>query len=154
MLRHVLRALILWAALTVAESALSFTPPQFRPMADRVAGTESPVMPLDGAWRINPLPQDDFQTAPTTGPGWSDFTVPGQWLQQGFGVPRDRAVAVAADFEIPKSWADKRIILRFDAVHGGTDYWLNAKHVGYSENLFTPVEFDVTEAVRTAGTNR
>ncbi len=138
---------------TVDMSDLSFVPPRFRPIADVVAGIKSPTILLDGVWRINPSPQGSFQTDPTTGPGWSNFTVPGQWLQQGLDIPRDQPAAVASDFQIPKSWAGKRIILRFDAIHGGTDYWLNGKHLGYSENLFTPVEFDVTDAARAGGTN-
>jgi len=135
------------------KSDFHFAQPRFRPIADRVAGLRSAAFLLDGVWRINPSPQGGFQTEPTKGPGWHDFTVPGQWLQQGFDIPRNQPAAVATDFRVPKSWAGKRIILRFEAVHGGTDYWLNGEHLGYSENLFTPVEFDVTDAVRVGAKN-
>ena len=55
---------------------------------------------------------------------------------------------------IPKAWAGDRIILRFDAIHAGTRYWLNGQELGYSENLFTPVEWDITDAARPGQTNR
>ncbi len=134
-------------------STLSFLPPHYVPIPEEVAGLRMPVVKLDGIWRINPSPSADFQTQSTKGAGWADFTVPGQWLQQGFDVPRDRSVGVATDFDIPASWKGKRIVLRFDAVHGGTDYWLNGHHLGYSENLFTPVEFDITDAALIGKTN-
>ncbi len=88
------------------------------------------------------------------GPGWAPFKVPGQWLQQGFDVPQDKPVAVAREFVIPKAWAGNRIILRFDAVHAGTRYWLNGHELGYSENLFTPVEWDITDVAQPGQTNR
>ena len=68
-------------------------------------------------------------------------------------MPRDRNVAVATDFQVPAAWAGKRIVLRFDAVHGGAEYWLNGVRLGSSENLFTSVEFDVTRAAKVGGTN-
>ena len=80
--------------------------------------------------------------------------MPGQWLQQGFDVPQDKPVAVAREFVIPKAWAGDRIILRFDAIHAGTRYWLNGHELGYSENLFTPVEWDITDAAQPGQTNR
>ena len=42
---------------------------------------------------------------------------------------------------IPESFRGKRVFLRFDAVHGGTHYWLGRHYLGYGENLYTPVEF-------------
>src|SRR6185436_14807900 len=82
------------------------------------------------------------------------FQVPGQWLQQGYVIPASNTVAVAVEFVIPRQWADNRIILRFEAIHAGVHYWLNGKRLGYSENLFTPVEWDITETARLGKTNR
>src|SRR5262249_43035108 len=82
------------------------------------------------------------------------WQVPGQWLQQGFDIPQDKTVAVAREFVIPKDWDNHRIILRFDAIHAGTRYWLNGRELGRSENLFTPVEWDITYAGRVGETNR
>ncbi|MEP7257864.1 MAG: glycoside hydrolase family 2 TIM barrel-domain containing protein [Flavitalea sp.] len=120
----------------------------FRPLP-----SNSQVIMLDGTWRINPKPGNDFQTAAITENHWSDFTVPGQWTQQGFDIPDSVQAAVARDFTVPASWAGKTIKLRFDAVHGGTHYWLNGKYLGYNEALFIPVEFDVTDIIRPGASN-
>ncbi|MCX5759556.1 MAG: hypothetical protein NTU83_13840, partial [Candidatus Hydrogenedentes bacterium] len=135
-------------------SELRFTTPTFRPIAGkrrsvgRVSGRTE--IRLDGTWRINPSPPEDF----AEGPGWSDFRVPGQWTQQGFDIPRDKTVGVATTFAIPSAWAGKRLFLRFEAIHGGAKYWLNGRSLGSSENLFTPVEFDITDAAKPGETNR
>ena len=125
-------------------SDLYFVSPRIRPMAHEVAGLQQAAITLDGTWRLNPSPNDGFQNDGAEGPGWGDFVVPGQWLQQGFTIAPDQSVGVMAGFEVPAQWAGTRIFLRFDAIHGGADYWLNGHYVGHSENLFTPVEFDVT----------
>ena len=54
---------------------------------------------------------------------------------------------MAREFTVPKNWSGNRVILRFDAVHAGTTYWLNSRKLGYAENLFTPVEWDITDSV-------
>ncbi len=53
-----------------------------------------------------------------------------------------------------KEWSDRRIFLRFDAIHAGTHYWLNGVRLGYSENLFTPVEWEISRLVRLGASNR
>ena len=50
-------------------------------------------------------------------------------MQQGFDVPQDKPVAVAREFLVPKAWAGNRLMLRFDAVHAGTRYWLNGLRI-------------------------
>jgi beta-galactosidase len=137
---------------SVAVSDLLFAPPRFTPIAERIA-LGSPAILLDGNWRINLAAKDGFQSETTNEASWSNFTVPGQWLEQGFKVPADKHVAVAKDFDLPDSWSGQRIHLRFDAIHAGTRYWLNGKYLGYSENLFTPVEFDITDVTKAGASN-
>ena len=79
--------------------------------------------------------------------------MPGQWAQQGYDIPKDKTAAVAKEFTIPAKWAEYRIFLRFDAIHGGTHYWLNGQPLGYSENLFTPVEWEITDVAK-VGTDK
>jgi hypothetical protein len=66
----------------------------------------------------------------------------------------NKTVAMAREFHIPSDWAEHRIYLRFDAIHCGTHYWLNGEPLGYSENLFTPVEWEITDAVNVGKVNR
>jgi hypothetical protein len=139
---------------SLSTTNLFFEPVHYRPMPVKTAGLAKNCLLLDGIWAINPMPTNTPRARVLNGPGWAPFKVPGQWLQQGFDVPQDKPVAVAREFVIPKAWASNRIILRFDAIHAGTRYWLNGHELGYSENLFTPVEWDITEAGRPGQTNR
>ena len=139
---------------SLSTTNLFFEPVHYRPLPAKTAGLATNCLLLDGAWAINPAPTNDVRARPLNSPGWAPFKVPGQWLQQGFDVPQDKPVAVAREFVIPKAWAGNRIILRFDAVHAGTRYWLNGRELGYSENLFTPVEWDITDAAHPGQTNR
>ncbi len=122
---------------------LFFDPIRYRPMPVRTGDLETNQVLLDGTWKIDP------------GDGkWGGFKVPGQWLQQGYDIPQDKSVTVTHEFSIPKEWAGYRILLRFDAIHAGTHYKLNGKLLGYSENLFTPVEWEITDAAKVGETNR
>ncbi len=133
---------------------LFFEPVHYRPMAARVTGLKQNTVSLDGTWRIDPNPSHDVQAKPLDAVNWRNFQVPGQWAQQGYDIPQDKTVAVAREFTIPAAWAGYRIFLRFDAIHGGTHYWLNGKPLGYSENLFTPVEWEITDAAKVGQMNR
>jgi beta-galactosidase len=132
----------------------AFQPVHYRPMAAKVIGLKTNIVSLDGAWRIDPKPSQDVREKPLNAASWGSFRVPGQWAQQGYDIPRDQTAALAREFTIPAKWAGYRIFLRFDAIHGGTHYWLNGKPLGYSENLFTPVEWEITEAARPGQVNR
>lgn len=171
------------AARAVPASDLFFQPVRYRPIPAEVGGLKDPQMSLDGVWRINLSASDEVRKAPLDAKGWGNLNVPGQWVQQGYDVPQDKAVAMAKEFEIPAAWKGYRLILRFDAIHAGTRYWLNGKPISppldkggrgeveveaapaaasaahdtsasYSENLFTPVEWDITDAARVGGHNR
>ncbi|MCX6927230.1 MAG: hypothetical protein NT154_29110, partial [Verrucomicrobia bacterium] len=139
---------------SVSATNLFFEPVHYRPLPARTIGLDKNCLLLDGTWALNPAPTSNARAQPLSGPVWAPFKVPGQWLQQGFDVPQEKPLAVAREFVIPKAWVSHRIILRFDAVHAGTRYWLNGHELGYSENLFTPVEWDITELVRPGQTNR
>ena len=139
---------------SISASNLFFEPVHYRPLPATTAGPDKNCLLLDGTWAINPTPTNTPRARPLNGPGWASFKVPGQWLQQGFDVPQDKPVAMAREFVVPKTWTGDRIILRFDAIHAGTRYWLNGHELGYSENLFTPVEWDITDAAHPGQTNR
>ena len=141
-------------SVTLNTTNLFFEPVHYRPLPQKSAELSKNSLLLDGTWLLDPTPAAGVRTHALLSPGWKAFRVPGQWLQQGFDVPQDKPVAMAKEFLIPKQWAGSRIILRFDAIHAGTRYWLNGRELGYSENLFTPVEWDITEAARPGQTNR
>jgi len=104
--------------------------PVFRPM------DLNNVVLLDGEWQV--------ETAAKKG----SFRVPGQLLQQGYGVPEEEVVTFSREFSLPERFNQKNVYLRLDAMHGNAKYMLNGKRIGESERLFTPVEFDITGVVK------
>ena len=133
---------------------LIFAPVHYRPMPAGVPGLKRNIVSLDGAWRIEPKAGPDARQHPLKATNWGNFHAPGQWAQQGYDIPRGQTSALAREFNLPAEWAGYRIFLRFDAIHGGTHYWLNGKPLGYSENISTPVEWEITEAAKIGQTNR
>ncbi len=47
-------------------------------------------------------------------------------------------------FNLPESWEGQQVHVVFDGVESGYALWLNGEYVGYSEDTFTPSEFDLT----------
>lgn len=139
---------------TMPVSDFTFEPVRYRPIPAAVSGVRRVQRSLDGVWRIQPKPPANVREVPLSDPSWATMRVPGQWVQAGFDVPLDQTVAMAREFRVPREWAGRRVILRFDSIHAGTRYWLNGRLLGESEHLYTPVEFDVTEAVRLGEINR
>jgi len=137
---------------------LSYSPPRFHPIPASVPGLRIVQVSLDGQWRLDPDPGKSASAGtpavPLTAPRWRPFQVPGQFVQQGFEVPQDRTVAVAREFTVPAAWAGRRVFLRFDAVHASTRYQVNGRPLGASENLFTPVEFEITDLAKPGLTSR
>jgi len=54
-------------------------------------------------------------------------------------------------FEIPKGWANKRILLHFGAVDWDATVWLNGKEIGTHRGGYDPFTFDITDALNTTG---
>lgn len=48
-------------------------------------------------------------------------------------------------FMVKKGWQDKRVFLSFQGVETAFYVWLNGKFIGYSEDSFTPAEFEITD---------
>src|SRR5699024_5922306 len=47
-------------------------------------------------------------------------------------------------FTIPAGWQDQPVYINFQGVESAFYVWLNGDLVGYSEDTFTPAEFDLT----------
>jgi beta-galactosidase len=57
------------------------------------------------------------------------------------------------DFTVPENWDKERVVLHFGAVKSAFYCWVNGKQVGYSQDSFTPSEFDITSLLK-SGSNR
>lgn len=54
-------------------------------------------------------------------------------------------------FDLPEHMQGKRVVLRFDGAEQAMFVWLNGTFVGYSEDSYTPAEFDLTPYIREKG---
>ena len=48
-------------------------------------------------------------------------------------------------FEVPEPMRGRRLFISFQGVESAIALWLNGKYVGYSEDSFTPADFELTE---------
>ncbi len=51
-------------------------------------------------------------------------------------------------FVLPRQWAKRTVYISFQGAESGLAVWLNGSYVGYSEDGFTPSEFDLTPYLR------
>ena len=113
--------------------------------------------------------------------GWDTIPVPSTWEREGYGTPlyvnskypfhvdpprvmgepdtsftsyreRNPVGSYVRDFEVPKDWHGKRVILHFGGVYSAMFVWVNGTQVGYSQDSRLPAEFDITTLLR-PGTN-
>lgn len=135
---------------------------------------------LNGVWKfklvtkpaLRPL---DCYAVSYNDQAWSSITVPGDWQTQGFDYPiytnttypwsgyENISPPVAPTvynpvgsyrktFTLPSDWNGKNCILHFDGVESAYYVWINGNYVGYSENSYSPGEYDITNYL-TAGAN-
>jgi beta-galactosidase len=98
---------------------------------------------------------------------WAEIPVPSNWELQGYGTPiysnitypfpknppfiphEDNPVgSYRRDFNLPASWAGRKVYLHFEGGAAAMYVWINGKKVGYSEGTKNPAEFDITPYVR------
>ena len=61
---------------------------------------------------------------------------------------RDPVGSYRREFEVPASWAGRRIFITFDGVDSSFFLWLNGEKVGYSVNSRNAAEFDLTKYLK------
>ncbi|WP_141504582.1 glycoside hydrolase family 2 TIM barrel-domain containing protein [Paenibacillus luteus] len=107
---------------------------------------------------------------------WDSITVPAHWQLQGYDYPQYTNVrypwdgnedikppfaptaynpvgSYARTFTLPESWDGKPVFISFQGVESAFYVWLNGELVGFSQDTFTPSEFDLTPYL-TAGENK
>ncbi|MDQ0230311.1 glycoside hydrolase family 2 TIM barrel-domain containing protein [Metabacillus malikii] len=127
---------------------------------------------LNGEWKfaysVNPQqrPANFFETAYSC-VGWENITVPGHIQLQGYGQPQYvntmypwdghyeiRPPEIPSDhnpvgsyvkyFNVSENMQNRPVYISFQGVESAFYVWLNGEFVGYSEDSFTPAEFDLT----------
>ena len=131
---------------------------------------------LDGRWKfkfvghLNQRPVDFYREG-FDDSEWTEFSVPGLWELNGYGVPlyRRKKYAWYKQFEsnppivpvennyvgsyrrtfvLPAQWKGDRIYLHVGSATSNLQVWINGRFVGYSEDSKMAAEFDVTPYVR------
>jgi beta-galactosidase len=117
-----------------------------------VAGVERPVTELAGEWELcQSNNQADWNA---NGLVWQAIVVPGEPAMQGFTIEHDAWYAYRKDIEIPKDFAGKTVILRFNGVYSHAKVWMNGIFVREHQGGFTSWDCDITGLIRPGGENR
>ena len=70
-------------------------------------------------------------------------------------VPKQNPVGSYVTFFTPEpSLSNKKTVLRFEGVESAFYVWLNGQFLGYSEDSFSPAEFDVTGILEEGSVNK
>ncbi|EFM11205.1 Beta-galactosidase [Paenibacillus curdlanolyticus YK9] len=110
----------------------------------------------------------DFYETGFDSSGWADMPVPSHWQFQGYDYPHYTNVrypwaesepelqppfaptrynpvgSYVRTFNVPDAWQGQPVYISFQGVESAFYVWLNGELVGYSEDTFTPAEFDLT----------
>ncbi|MBP3953050.1 glycoside hydrolase family 2 TIM barrel-domain containing protein [Bacillus suaedae] len=127
---------------------------------------------LNGNWKfhysLSPVERPkDFYKLDYHCAGWQDIHVPGHMQLQGYGKPQYantmypwdghhhlRPPEVSAEdnpvgsyvtyFHLPEKMSGRPVYISFQGVESAFFLWLNGRFIGYSEDSFTPADFDLT----------
>lgn len=133
-------------------------------------------LPLDGVWKfhyarnyaqtISGFEAEDFDCK-----SWEDIRVPAHIQMEGYDIPQYVNIqypwdgredvwrdAVPSEFNpvasyvkyftLPEGFRKSGLYISFQGVESGFALWLNGHYVGYSEDSFTPSDFDLTPYVK------
>ncbi|MDQ0972527.1 beta-galactosidase [Neobacillus niacini] len=127
---------------------------------------------LNGNWKFafyeNPKKRNqDFYKGDYDASEWDEIKVPSHWQLQGYDYPQYTNVRYPWEgkedikppfaptnynpvgqyirsFTISEDWKGKPVYINFQGVESAFYVWVNGEFVGYSEDTFTPAEFDLT----------
>lgn len=137
---------------------------------------------LDGTWKFFYAENFEsvvkgFENPKFSVDDWDEIQVPGHIQMQGYGSPQYVNIQYPWDghenikpggipeefnpvgqyvtfFKVPGAFKGHEIHVIFQGAESGIAVWLNGKYVGYSEDSFTPSEFDLTPFLYRRGMNR
>lgn len=156
----------------------------FIPFAEKQGDSS---LSLNGTWRFRwtPIPEErisDFYQVAFDDSSWTEFSVPANWENNGYGTPiyvsagypfkidpprvmgepkaeyttykeRNPVGQYRRTFILPTGWEDKgQTFLRFEGVMSAFYVWVNGKRVGYSQGSMEASEFNISSFLQ-SGTN-
>ncbi len=70
-------------------------------------------------------------------------------------LPSNDSVALYFyNFKLPSSWGSRRTFVKVGAVSSALSVYVNGRYVGYSEDSFTPAEWDISRYLSSSDSNR
>ncbi|MBS4208417.1 glycoside hydrolase family 2 TIM barrel-domain containing protein [Bacillus sp. FJAT-50079] len=146
---------------------------------DRYASTY--YQSLNGQWKFsfseNPEGRNrDFYKKGFDFSNWDEIEVPSHWQLQGYDYPQytnkrypwedteeleppfaptkyNPVGQYIQTFTVPQEWDGLPLYISFQGVESAFYLWVNGELIGYSEDTFTPAEFDLTPYI-VAGENK
>lgn len=131
---------------------------------------------LNGLWKFNFAKNPnsrvvDFYKKEYDVTGWDTIQVPGHIQLQGYDTPHyvntmypwdghnniippeipqdyNPVGSYVTYFTVPDHWEDSPLYISFQGVESAFYLWINGKFVGYSEDTFTPADFDITSFIQ------
>ncbi|MDM5199434.1 glycoside hydrolase family 2 TIM barrel-domain containing protein [Fictibacillus enclensis] len=131
---------------------------------------------LNGKWNFhwskNPAERpEDFYKEDYNIKDWDKIDVPSNWQLKGYDYPiytnitypwtgYEKPIPPSAptiynpvgsykrSFTVPNNWNGQPVHISFQGVESAFYVWVNGKKVGYSEDSYTPAEFDITKYLK------
>ena len=131
---------------------------------------------LNGLWKFHYAKNYEstipgFETPEYDCTKWDDIRVPAHIQMEGYDAPQyanvqypwegreeiqpgeiperfNPTASYVKYFEVPEQMKGKRLFVSFQGAESGIALWLNGHFVGYSEDSFTPSEFELTEYIK------
>lgn len=138
--------------------------------------SDIPKLSLNGLWKFACAPNykvsaHGFEAADYDCKCWADIRVPAHIQMEGYDIPQYVNLQYPWDgreevkpgeiperfnpvgqyvkyFTVPEDWEGKPLYVSFQGVESAFALWMNGTYVGYSEDTFTPSEFDLTPYVK------
>jgi hypothetical protein len=106
---------------------------------------------LNGLWEYAIRAKDAPQPGKFDGEILVPFAAESALSGVGKAVGEANRLWYRRTFEIPKSWAGKRILLHFGAVDWDATVWVNGKELGSHRGGYDAFTFDITDALKQKG---
>ncbi|MBT4411742.1 MAG: DUF4981 domain-containing protein, partial [Bacteroidetes bacterium] len=122
---------------------------------------------LNGTWNFAWFSDIDKVPSELDDIEWENIEVPGAWQMQGYGKPiytnivypfkanppliegmnNNPTGIYQREFIIPEDWTNKQVFIHLGSVSSAFFLWVNDKEVGYSQDSWSPAEFNLTKYV-------
>ena len=148
----------------------------YRSMEEKEKGESSFRVSLNGLWKFSYAVNYEsavkgFEALEYDCRNWADIRVPAHIQLEGYDSPQyvniqypwdgreqiepgeiperfNPVASYAKYFYVPEGWGENPVYISFQGVESAFALWCNGSYVGYSEDSFTPSEFDLTPFLR------